>query len=230
MDVSNMDWEFFERNNCGGNLKKSNGKNNMRSLSGSHSGGENWEHRLPFDIRAELGEEFLEVGQSSLSQQYFEALLEKAPAAAQDLLQNIYYTAVQYRQHTMAWNIMVVLSQLSYDRMIPWASFMALTATRSPYRDIQELGIRCFENWEDKPACRFLQGCAFEEKWLQEYAEEVCEYVMEEGKEHVLFEKNQPWQVAEGTGYSKSHVEGYSHGYCDSGIQNRAEQTLFMGG
>lgn len=184
---------------------------------------------LPFSIRMELSEDYLEIGQDSISRQYFEKMLASNPVAAQNMIQNLYYDAVRYKCHVMSWNIIVILSQLPYEKMIPWASFLALAATRNSENDIQELGIRCYENWEDIAACSFLQQCSFTEKWLQEYADEVCQYVMEEGKEYALPEENQPWKMAERRNGGASYFERYSSGYSDSGIQDGSQQIIGMG-
>ena len=85
---------------------------------------------------------------------------------------------------------------MPFSTLDSWASSLAVAATRSSYIDVQELGIRCFENWENRNACEFLYKCSFSEKWLQEYANEVCRYILGEDAEGVLFEENFTWQMA----------------------------------
>lgn len=211
-------------------LAAGNGSRNASAADSSGFGSRReWERKLPYAVRTALAEEYLEAGRRSLLQQYFETLLDEKPPLAQELLTNLYYTAVQYKQHMTAWNVMVVLSQLPYEKMIPWAAFVALAATNSIYQDVQEMGIRCYENWEDKGACLFLGNCAFGETWLQEYADEVCHFVMEEGRDHVLFEKNQPWKMAERERNSASNTERYSSGHSDSRVSDRQEPIIPVG-
>lgn len=188
------------------------------------------ERKLPYEVRRELREEDFEQGRISLTQKYFEVLLEKEPQEAQNLLQRTFFDAVSRQQKRIMWNIMVVLSQLPYDRMNPWASMMAMSATRLPYRDIQELGIRCYENWENREACAFLAGCEFAEGWLQEYADAVYKYVMEEGEmSNVLYEKNFSWEMAGREQNSTGDSFGYSGRYGDQRIENRSKHPFFVG-
>lgn len=185
---------------------------------------------MPFDVRNEFLEEYLEVGQNSLSEEYFKGLLDTNEYIAQNLIQTIYYDSVKFNRRKSSWNIMVVLSQLPYSRIKPWASFVALAATRNPYYEIQELGIRCFENWEDMDACSFLQNCKFSESWLQDYADEVVEFVLEEGKANVLCEKNQSWKMAGGEEGGGSDSEGYRSGYGNNRTEDKREYAFHMAG
>ncbi len=185
---------------------------------------------LPYDVRDEFTEEYMETGQGSLMQDFLMTLLERDERMVQDMVQKIYYDAVRFDRRKSIWNIMVVISQLPYDRIKPWAAFIALAATRSKYHEIQELGIRCYENWEDKEACGFLQGCFFTETWLQEYADEVAAFVMEEGKSNVLCEKNKSWKMAGGGENSECYTAGYSSRYSNDGTENQREHTIHMAG
>lgn len=165
---------------------------------------------LPFVVRRELKEVDFEPGRRSLTQQYFEHLLQQDLFLAQKSLQTTFYDAIVHKHKRVLWNVMIVLSQLPYDRMNPWASFMAMTATRLPFYDIQELGVRCYENWENKNACEFLAGCHFAENWLQEYANEVYDFVMKEGRQDVLYEKDFPWEMAWGRSNNTRNLGGHS--------------------
>lgn len=189
------------------------------------------ERKLPFEVRRELREEEFEPGIITMTQKYFAVLLQKEPDVAQKLLQKTFSQAITFKQKRIMWNIMVVLSQLPYEKMNPWASFMAMTATRLPYRDIQELGISCYENWENKEACCFLAGFEFAEQWLQEYADAVYRFVMEEGEEkrNVLYEKDFPWEMAGRKQNSASDSGGYSSRYSDERIENRSQYAFFVG-
>ena len=185
---------------------------------------------LPLAVRRELKEADFEPGRFSLTQQYFEHLLRQDLFLAQDSLQRTFYDAISHKHKRILWNVMIVISQLPYGRMEPWAAFMAITATRLPFLDIQELGIRCFENWENKSACKFLAGCHFAENWLQEYANEVYDFVMEEGIQDVLYEKDFPWEMAWGSSNITSNLEGYSSRYRNNRNENRQEHPIYLGG
>lgn len=173
---------------------------------------------LPYRIRESITTEFYEPGMTSPFEQYIENDLIKQDITIEGLINGIYKFAVKKSSHILAWNTIVVLSELSYDILGDWADMLAITATRSQYLDVVEMGIRCFENWECIDACEFLQGCHFEEKWLQEYVDQVCEYVMKEGwSKDVLSTKDYSWEMAEririGT---KDIIERYPSRYSSS--------------
>lgn len=176
---------------------------------------------LPFDIRENITTEYYETGMSSLAQRYIEGhyLRNRRLTALQSLFTDLYYFATRKDKHVLAYNVMVVLSQLPYQYLGSWACLLAVAATRNKYMDVIELGIRCFENWEDKEACTFLRQCSFSETWLQDYANEVSSYLTEDGKDiDVLFEKDFTWQMAGGKLDSSSNIEGYRSGYSSSGV------------
>ena len=167
---------------------------------------------VPFDIRQYITAQYYETGKTSLAQKYFENMI--AQRNVMELIQEIYFYSVSRKDHMLAWNIMVVVSQLPYDRLGNSASVLALAATRNPNMDIVETAIRCFENWEDKNACVFLKNSSFEERWLQNYADEVCEYVMEEDNKNVLPKKGYSWEMAKREQFTSGNFDGYRSRYC----------------
>ena len=183
-------------------------------------------YMLPFNIRESINSEFYEPGMSSMAQQYIETiyLSDGKGNDLQKLFNDIYFFAVKKDKHVLAYNIIVVLSQIPYKYLGSWACTLAMAATRNKYMDVVELGVRCFENWENKDACSFLKQCNFSELWLQKYANEVCTYVEEEGQEDsVLFEKDYTWQMARGGSDSIGNIERYTSGYSSSRVQNRSK-------
>ena len=174
---------------------------------------------LPFDVRDSLSNEYYEAGMTSLAQRYFEN--EYIGAGREEELQkifnDIYMFAGRSDKHRLSYNLLVVLSQLPYYYLGSWACTLALAATRNKYMDVIELGIRCFENWENREALELLKECSFTESWLQEYANAVCESAIDVRKqEDVLYTKDYSWKMARGENYSSSNVEGYSSGYSAS--------------
>ncbi len=177
--------------------------------------------RLPFDIRESITTEFYEPGMVSPMEKYvIENILEDRNYL-QQLMNDLFKYSTRKQSHIISYNTIVVLSQLPYKALGSWADALAISATRSQYLDVAEIGIRCFENWEDKSACEYLHGCHFEEPWLQEYANEVCIYIEEAvQRDNVLFAENYTWQVASSGDDSTSNPEGYSSGYSFSGTSN----------
>lgn len=179
--------------------------NQLSSKEGSASTGrlyvieDNPLARLPFEIQENMISDFYTPGKTSMAQNYIETVIIQNNQLdyLQRLLNDLYHYATRIGSHILCNNVMIILSQLPYKYLGSWADMLAVAATRSPYRDVKELGIRCFENWENKKSCFFLKECEFEENWLQGYADEVYAYVMQEGSDsNVLFEKNIAWEMA----------------------------------
>lgn len=185
-------------------LDKSSSTNNIQPLR-------RWENEVPFSVKKELLEEYLVVEHLNMSTKYFKSLVDQ-PFFMGRIMQNVFSTAVTEANHRLQWNIIVVLSQLEYDELDTWAPILAVAATRSPHMDVQEIGIRCFENWEDKNACDFLRNLSFSEKWLQDYADEVIKYVNEEDA-NAVFKKNYSWKMAGRTETKNGDIRGCASGY-----------------
>lgn len=151
-------------------------------------------HHLPYAISSDLENTQLESGIFSSVLEFFENFVIRNIDYARKIIQDIFYDAIQQNRHRVAYNMMVILSELSYSLLGVWASIMAEAALKTPYDDIAEVGIRCFENWEDKEACKRLKNFNFKHDWLKEYAEEVCLYVENEGTEKTSF-VNYEWQI-----------------------------------
>ncbi len=143
---------------------------------------------LPIEIEMELWETELEPEIYSKSYVFFNSM----PNPKLMILQNLYFKAVCLDRRMMMWNVLVVLSQISYKKLGDWACLLVRAATKNKYLDVQELAIRCFENWGSKKACQFLKNSKFEETWLQEYADDVCRDIdscVEDDEKSVLWER-----------------------------------------
>ena len=175
--------------------------------------------QLPSEVQDNITTEFYETDSISMMRRYLEETVINKPERMQKMFNDLYHYAVRVNSHILAWNLMVVLSQIPYMYLGSWADMLAIAATRNPFLDIQEMGVRCFENWEDANSCAFLEQCSFSEKWLQDYANEVCAYIKGKGTTFdVLSQENYSWQMAGGKYDSASNTERYSSGYCSSGV------------
>lgn len=187
---------------------------------------------LPLEIRESLTFDCYETGFSSPAQDYFEAMLSNPGGSRmlQDISQRIFFYATQRNRRQVAYNLLVALSQLPYAQLGEWAPLLAVAATRSKHLDVAELGIRCFENWDNREAGEFLNGCRFEESWLQDYATDVFEHISgiseEEEGARVLFEKDFTWQVAWRKLNSERNLSGRARGHSSIGTQDEREQTF----
>jgi len=178
---------------------------NMSAMAGMPPKNDEDIRDITDEIISELLEEELEVGRDSHARRYLLKVIEYRAGKVVEVMQKLLLHALfRNDNHRLAYNVLVLLTQLPYKKMGPPADFMALAATRSRYLDIQELGIRCFEDWENAEACCSLKNCHFAEEWLQEYADAVCAEIMGEENQGVLSEKNRAWQVARNGSSSSS--------------------------
>lgn len=176
---------------------------------------------FPFEIRENLKTESYVPGMTSLLEEYIIKYYIDAKRYNElsSLFNNVYFYSINQNEHNISYNLMVVLSHISYKYLGPWAAIIAMAATRSQFFDVQEAGIRCFENWEDKQAAVFLHNCRFSEKWLQDYADDVYLYLVEEGKNtDVLSKKNIAWEMAFGRSNIEGNIEGYRSRYGSFGV------------
>ena len=183
--------------------------------------------RLTQDIRASITGGFYEPGIISPMERYIISELIDSKYSIEELLGDLYRYAIRNSNNILAFNTILVLSQLPYAELGRWASILAFAAIKSKFLDVEEMGVRCFENWGDKYACELLKRCDFAEPWLKEYANDVYANVMEAG-EIVLFKENKPWQMASGreAGYS----EESSSGLRPSGIEDGTESIISLEG
>lgn len=180
---------------------------------------------IPFEIQRGLIEGDLEPGFYGEEYKYFSNCLDDNSYEFQMFFQRAFAGACRRSQKRLLWNLLVILSELSYEKLNPWGQFIALSATRNPNRDIQELGIRCFENWEDVDALELLHSCKFEEHWLQEYANEVYEENI-----NVLCKKNQSGEMAGRKDNKSSWTGRCGSGYVDDRSENRPQHTFSVAG
>jgi len=120
---------------------------------------------------AHLREGEFEYGFKSAADTFFERFL------AEDSLVAVTWASCIFHDHfgepAVAMAIMQVLAHLRYEQVRPHGPLMALAATRHASHEVQECGIRAFENWGDLASLRFLEQTAFAEPWLQDYADQV---------------------------------------------------------
>jgi hypothetical protein len=75
----------------------------------------------------------------------------------------------------VATGILRVLAHLKYQQVSPQGILIAIAATRHPNHEVQECGVRAFENWGTPDSLKVLEGLTFSEPWIQEYVDQVVE-------------------------------------------------------
>lgn len=168
--------------------------------------------RVPANVGRSLMEDSYEPGEGSVAEDYLLGLLRKPDGSVQvyQLIAWLFMYATSHNKQGMAYNVTIVFSELPYSLLDISSPMLAVAMTRSAYLDVQEAAVRCFENWESKSAGEYLESCHFEEKWLQAYAEEVCEYLRNMEMNDVLPAKAYTWKMAEGERSEDVTDTGYS--------------------
>lgn len=69
--------------------------------------------------------------------------------------------------------ILRVLAHLRYEQACPQGITIAIAATRHQNHEVQECGVRAFENWGTPDSLKVLESLSFSEAWLQEYVNQV---------------------------------------------------------
>lgn len=68
-----------------------------------------------------------------------------------------------------------VISHIDYEVIAPQGMTMALAALSHKNNEVKECGIRAFENWGSRDSLTVLENISFDQKWLQDYLEQVIE-------------------------------------------------------
>jgi hypothetical protein len=79
--------------------------------------------------------------------------------------------------------ILRTIGNFEYHDLKPQGMIMAIAACSHEDFEVKECGIRCFENWEEPEALKYLRHISLQGDWLNEYLSEVIDY-LEELKPH----------------------------------------------
>lgn len=126
-------------------------------------------------IKTMLNNEQIEVGYSSLTENYIESILEDNPNLTKEVINSIYIE--NFADPAFLHKLIEVVSNLDYEKMYPTNTILALGTLNHKDVRVQEASIASFEKWDDKKNLSVLQNIEFCNEWLKEYAEEVIEYL-----------------------------------------------------
>ena len=73
----------------------------------------------------------------------------------------------------IASSVLRIISHFNYEEIYPEGVTMAVAATRHCNIEVQDCGIRCFENWESPANLPLLKNLTFTETWLSDYLSNV---------------------------------------------------------
>lgn len=91
-----------------------------------------------------------------------------------------------YDDQTVLIGILRVLSHFEYQEVAPQGPTMALAALSNVSAEVRECGIRAFENWSTLESLEVLKNVTCEEKWLNDYLQQVIAELKEELEKHVI--------------------------------------------
>ena len=122
-----------------------------------------------------LQDEELDTGISNASEKYFEKLLHENRVSAMNGISSLFMNnfSVQGRKVNILIGILHILSHFKYTLVYPLGQMIAICALSHTNSEVEEFGIKCFEDWGHKDGIEKLSAIKFNSEWLQDYAKEV---------------------------------------------------------
>ena len=133
---------------------------------------------LPKKIWDSVINDFYEPGMISPLEKYLtDSFEDEDSGKVQRIMYDLYQYATKENNHKLLVNVLIVLSELPLSIINNETKKIVCKALKNSDPELEELGIRCFENWEDKEGINILKKYSFNESWLDDYAKSVCEYL-----------------------------------------------------
>lgn len=126
-----------------------------------------------------LEREEIEFGFESESEKYFNELYDKVGIIADNVLSNIYLNEIG--NNKILKSILYIISGLNKERTDNLA-MIPLVAIGNSDIEVKELGVRCFESWDNPKYINVLKEIDVNIGWLKEYINDVI-HDLEEQKE-----------------------------------------------
>ena len=114
-----------------------------------------------------------EYGFDSLADAFVETRLRESAFVTMHWISQLFFERLD--DPAVAIGILRVLAHLKYEQAFPVGISIAIAATRHPNHEVQECGIRAFENWGTPDSLKVLKGLTFSEAWIQQYVNQVVE-------------------------------------------------------
>ncbi|WP_024333894.1 hypothetical protein [Desulfotignum balticum] len=112
-----------------------------------------------------------EFGYETPAEKYVREALSKYGTFVREWINDIFLQSLDDPQ-TLS-GILRVISHFEYSLMYPQGMTIAISATRHEDAEVQECGIRCFENWEAIDSLPILKNIYISESWLNDYLKDV---------------------------------------------------------
>jgi hypothetical protein len=116
-------------------------------------------------------EQDFEYGFLSSADKYTQDVITRYPSDTKELLNDLFI--IHYGDTRIVIGILQIISHIDYMLISPNGPTMALAALAHRDPEVRECGIRAFENWNSAESLKVLRNTHCQEKWLQNYLEEV---------------------------------------------------------
>jgi hypothetical protein len=118
-----------------------------------------------------LEDEFVEEGITNPSEEYIDGLFKQDATTTNCLINKMFIDNFQNAQLLVA--ILHLISHFDYKQVSPQGQTMAIAALIHKNIEVQEYGVKCFENWRHRDGIRILRQAKPGQKWLQRYIDSV---------------------------------------------------------
>lgn len=112
-----------------------------------------------------------EFGYKTSADDYIGVALRRYATFAREWLNEIFLQ--NFENPLIISSILRVIAHFDYSQMYPQGMTIAIAATRHRDKEVQECGVRCFENWESRESIAILRNLSFTDSWLNEYLDAV---------------------------------------------------------
>jgi hypothetical protein len=118
-----------------------------------------------------IREQDFEYGFDSPADLFVRELLRQNLTVTKEWLNSIF---IDYFDDTrILIGLLQIISHIDYLEICPEGATMALAALSHVNPEVRECGIRAFENWGTVESLKVLRNVKCQEKWLQEYVQQV---------------------------------------------------------
>ena len=125
-----------------------------------------------------LIESSYETGHKSIGNHVLEQMYDLSPANSLNVLKTVFE-----RNFDKHWNvvekILHVLSEEKFEEFFPVSNYIVRKCINVDIPIIQDLSLRCIENWENPGFIEILKNFKSNDAWLNDYAKEILKYAEE---------------------------------------------------
>lgn len=156
--------------------------------------GETISHDVVSTLKSMMNEEIYESGVCAPSESYFRSEFEKNKLISLNSLNCLYIDNYSVNGNERNIHYLVgclhLISHMNYYEVYPIGQSMALNAINyKGSAEVQEYGIKCFEDWECPDGAIKLSAVIFPNKWLQDDANEVIKELSKDRKWDIMSER-----------------------------------------